>query len=89
MTSLDHIDRRLLKLLQGNAQISSQRLSEVLNLSPSQVGRRRQRLEQDGYITSTVCRGSAEKLGLSVQAFIEIKTGAHTAETHSAIGRYG
>ena len=87
MTELDYIDTRLLEMLQSNAQTSAQRLSEVLNLSPSQIGRRRQRLEQDGYITGTSCKVSAEKLGLSVQAFIEIQTGAQTAETHSAINR--
>ena len=87
MSKLDRIDSRLLELLQGNAQNSSQSLSEVLNLSPSQIGRRRQRLEQEGFITGTTCKVNAEKLGLSVQAFIQIQTGVHTAETHSSISR--
>ena len=87
MAELDHIDIHLLESLQGNAQSTSQTLSETLNLSPSQIGRRRQRLEAEGYITGTTCKVSAEKLGLSVQAFIQVQTGAHDAETHSAIGR--
>lgn len=87
MMKLDRIDIRLLEILQGKAQSSAQYLSEALNLSPSQVGRRRQRLEAEGYITGTTCKVSAEKLGLSVQAFIQVQTGAHDAETHSAIGR--
>ena len=85
MTRLDSVDMRLLDLLQRDAQATAQTLSEVLHLSASQIGRRRQRLEMEGYITGTSCKVSAEKLGLHVQAFVQIQTGAHTAETHSAI----
>ena len=85
MAKLDSIDIRLLELLQSDAQTTAQTLSEALHLSPSQVGRRRQRLETEGYITRTTCKVSAEKLGLSVQAFIQIQTVAHTGETHSTI----
>lgn len=87
MRKLDRIDIRLLEILQTRAQNSSSELSEALNLSLSQVGRRRQRLEAEGYITGTTCKVSAEMLGLSVQAFIQVQTGAHDAETHSAIER--
>ena len=86
MTKLDSIDTRLLTLLQQDAQLTAQTLSERLHLSPSQIGRRRQRLEQEGYITGTSCTVSAARLGLSVQAFVQVQTGAHTGETHDAIG---
>ncbi|RLJ51976.1 AsnC family transcriptional regulator [Litoreibacter meonggei] len=85
MTRLDSIDIRLLELLQRDAQTTAQTLSEVLHLSPSQVGRRRQRLEMEGYIIGTACKASAKRLGLTVQAFVQIQTVAHAAETHSAI----
>lgn len=87
MAKLDSTDRRLLEILQANAQNTAQELSDILHLSPSQIGRRRQRLEAEGYITGTTCTVSAEKLGLSVQAFVQIQTAAQTAETHSAINR--
>lgn len=87
MTKLDSIDIRLLELLQRDAQTTAQTLSEVLHLSPSQVGRRRQRLEMEGYITGTTCKASAQRLGLAVQAFVQIQTVAHAAETHSAIAQ--
>ena len=85
MTKLDHTDKRLLEILQSTAHNSSTAISEALNLSLSQVGRRRQRLEAEGYIIGTACKVSAAKIGLSVQAFIQVQTGAHDAETHSAI----
>lgn len=85
MSKLDSIDVRLLDLLQRDAQMTAQTLSERLHLSPSQIGRRRQRLEAEGYITGASCRVSAEKLGLTVQAFVQIQTAAHTSETQGAI----
>lgn len=74
---LDETDMRLLAALQKNAHLTAQELGEVLNLSASQAGRRRQRLEADGYIESYTARLSAQKLGLSVQAFIQVQLGTH------------
>lgn len=54
-------------------------------MSASQIGRRRQRLEQEGFIDSYPCRLNAEKLGLSVQAFIQIQTESQTQETHQSV----
>ena len=47
---LDPTDRRLLAALQRNGQATTESLGATLNLSPSQAGRRRQRLEADGTI---------------------------------------
>ena len=84
MDDLDRTDLRLLHALQRNAQSTAAELSDLLNLSASQIGRRRQRLEAEGYITGVTARVDAKKLGLSVQAFIQVQTGAHAAETHGA-----
>ena len=48
---LDATDTRLLAALQKDAHLTAHQLGEMLNLSPSQAGRRRQRLEAEGYIT--------------------------------------
>lgn len=87
MKHLDDTDERLLALLQTDAHMSAAAMSKTLNLSASQISRRRQRLEDDGYITATVCKLDAAKLGLSVQAFIQVQTDAHTKETHSTFLR--
>lgn len=85
MISLDSKDLQLLARLQKNALVSAQELSEYLGMSASQISRRRQRLESEGIIQSTPSRLNAEKLGLSVQAFIQIQTTSQTGDTHGSI----
>jgi DNA-binding Lrp family transcriptional regulator len=77
---LDPTDSRLLAALQRNAQLTAQDLGDLLALSPSQAGRRRQRLEAEGYITGTRATVSPEKIGLGVEAFIRIVMATHTSE---------
>jgi len=74
---LDSTDLRLLNALQRNAQATAQELGETLNLSPSQAGRRRQRLEADGYINGYTAQLDPALLGLSVQAFMQISMVGH------------
>jgi DNA-binding Lrp family transcriptional regulator len=77
---IDRIDSRLLAQVQRRADITSAELGEVLNLSPSQAARRRQRLEQAGVITGTRCRLDPAALGLTVQAFVQVQMTAHSPE---------
>ncbi|MCR9107790.1 Lrp/AsnC family transcriptional regulator [Marivita sp. XM-24bin2] len=87
MSSLDPKDIRLLARLQKNCQIPAQDLAEDLGMSASQISRRRQRLEAEGYILGTPCRLNPERLGLTVQAFIQVETRAQSNGTHQAIKR--
>ncbi len=84
MASLDQTDHRIINALQMNAHMTSQQLAEVLNLSASQAGRRKQRLEQEGYILGYIARPDPAKLGLNVQAFVQVQTATHTPETHQS-----
>ncbi len=77
---LDNTDHRLLNALQRDAQLTTENLGEILNLSASQAGRRRQRLEAEGYIEGYRARLSAPRLGLSVQAFVSVQMATHTPE---------
>ena len=81
--TLDDIDKRLLAALQKNAHLTAQELGEKLHLSPSQAGRRRQRLETEGYIQGYTARPNPERLGLTVQGFVQVHLGTHGPE-HSA-----
>jgi len=78
---LDQIDARLLSALQSDAQITAEALGALLNLSASQAARRRARLEADGLITGYTARLSPAKLGLAVQAFVQVQMAAHSPET--------
>ncbi len=77
---IDEMDKRLLAALQNDAHLTAQQLSELLNLSPSQAGRRRQRLESEGYIQNYAAKLDPSRLGLSVQAFVQVQLGTHGPE---------
>lgn len=80
---MDETDKRLLTELQTDAYLTAQQLGERLNLSASQAGRRRQKLEADGVIHSYAARLDPRKLGLAVQGFVQVHLGTHGPE-HSA-----
>ncbi|MGB5864154.1 MAG: Lrp/AsnC family transcriptional regulator [Sulfitobacter sp.] len=77
---MDNTDKRLLGALQNNAHLTAQELGETLNLSPSQAGRRRQKLEADGVIQSYTARLDPRMLGLAVQGFVQVHLGIHGPE---------
>jgi DNA-binding Lrp family transcriptional regulator len=84
---LDEMDTRLLAELQCDALITAEVLGARLNLSASQAGRRRQRLEAEGYITGYAARLDAGRLGLGVQAFIQVQMATHGKEPAAAFAR--
>ena len=84
---LDETDTRLLAALQKNAHLTAQELGEMLHLSPSQAGRRRQRLESAGYIEGYSARLNPAKLGLAVQGFVQVQLGTHGAEQSRGFAR--
>ena len=84
---LDATDTRLLSALQTDAHLTANELGERLNLSPSQAGRRRQRLEAEGYIRGYAARLAPEKLGLAVQAFVQVQMGTHGPEQSKSFAR--
>ena len=77
---LDDTDKRLLAALQRDAHLTAEKLGEVVNLSPSQAGRRRQRLEALGIIEGYRARLSASRLGLMVQAFVQVQMATHSPQ---------
>jgi DNA-binding Lrp family transcriptional regulator len=78
---LDAVDSRLLALVQAKGDLTAQDLGVALNLSPSQAARRRQRLEVEGVISGYGARLDPGRLGLTVQAFVQVQMAAHNPET--------
>jgi DNA-binding Lrp family transcriptional regulator len=74
---LDQTDTKILGALQRDANLTAQDLSDQLNLSASQIGRRRQRLESEGYIDGYSARINPAKLGLTVQGFVQVHLSTH------------
>jgi DNA-binding Lrp family transcriptional regulator len=77
-TMLDPADLALLATLQCDSAQTAQELGDALNMSASQAGRRKQRLEAEGYIAGYRAYLSPEKVGLSVQGFIQVVMATHT-----------
>lgn len=73
---LDTFDRKILTLLQENADQSTAEISEAVGLSPSPCWRRIQRLREEGYIKAQVALVDRRKVGLKAQVFAQVKLNA-------------
>lgn len=84
---LDQTDLRILAELQRDAAITAQELAARIHLSPSQAARRRARLEADGYVQGIVARLDPARLGLNVQAFVQVQMASHAPDAARAFLR--
>lgn len=84
---LDTTDARLLSALQQNAHLTAHELGALLNLSASQAGRRRQRLETEGIIRAYTAQLDPHAIGLTVQAFVQVQMASHAPEGAKSLAR--
>ncbi|WPC75166.1 Lrp/AsnC family transcriptional regulator [Vibrio porteresiae] len=77
---IDEYDIKMLTLLQENGRLTSQELSELVGLSPSQCSRRRIQLEQQQLILGYQARLSPQALKQEVVAMVEVKLLSHEEE---------
>ena len=77
---LDKTDRTLLVLLQKDCTLSLQALADAVNLTTTPCWKRLKKLEDDGIIRARVALLDGEKLGLSLTAFMLIKTQQHSSD---------
>jgi len=82
---LDHVDRRMLEILQEEGRISNAALAERLHLSPSPCLRRMRALERDGVISGYRAVLDRGTLGLGLTVFVELKVEGHSDRTAQAI----
>jgi len=69
---MDDIERKLLALLQENAELSNAELGERVGLSTAGVHRRIRRLREKGYIEGVVARLNKARLGLDLLCYLHI-----------------
>lgn len=79
-TSLDRTDRRILAELQQDGGLTNQELAERVGLSASPCLRRVKALEEAGVILKRVTLLDRKKLGLTLNALIQISMDRHTPE---------
>lgn len=80
MTTLDSFDWRLLAALQADASATNAALGERVGLSPSQVSRRRARLEEAGVVTGYRAMLDPATVGLAVTVFVHVSLATHSRE---------
>lgn len=69
---LDNIDKKILTILQQDARITLNRLSEQVGLSKTPCQIRLKRLQSDGYILGFSARVNHDKLGDNHVAFVQV-----------------
>ncbi|MBV8838257.1 MAG: Lrp/AsnC family transcriptional regulator [Alphaproteobacteria bacterium] len=77
---MDAIDRKLLDLLQRDASLSLDQLSERAALSRNACWRRIKRLEDDGVIKARVTLLNPKSINVGLTAFIALRTTEHSAK---------
>ena len=77
---LDAFDRKILALLQHDARLTNNDLSERVNLSPSQCSRRRQRLEEEGFVTGYRAVLDRDKLGFPLVNIVSVTLATHNRD---------
>lgn len=69
---MDEINRKLLQLLQQNAQTSQAELAQQVGLSPGGVHKRIHKLHAEGYVRKTVGLLDRNRLGLDLLCFLKV-----------------
>lgn len=75
--SLDHIDRRILEILQTEPGVNATTIGERIGLSQSACWRRIQSLREEGVIKEQTVRLDREKVGLNTMVFAHVKLTSH------------
>ena len=78
---------KILKYLQDNARLSNQELADLINLSASACHRRVKILETNGIIEKYQAKVNYEKLGIKIEAIVEIKLAQITENDHNFLSQ--
>ncbi len=74
---MNEIDKKILSILQANADIPIAELSKKVNLSATPCWARINKLYKQGYIKKKVAVIDRAKINLSTVAFVQIRTSQH------------
>lgn len=74
---LDDTDRKILRALMANPQLSMNEVADKVALSHTPVWRRIKRLEEEGVITGRALLVNPARLGFSINILVEVKIRSH------------
>lgn len=80
ISTLDELDRKILRLVQANADLSIEEIAAQVGSSRTPVWTRLKKLKAQGVIRRTVALLDAQKLGLMETFFVSIRTDQHSQE---------
>ncbi len=83
MTSLDKIDRKILKCLQSDGRMSNADIAEAVHISPATCHRRTQRLFEENIITSITAQINPKAVNQSVTVFVGAILDSSTPDSFS------
>ena len=78
--TLDEIDRKILRILQRNSDLTVKELAAKLHLSTSPTFERQKRLERDGYIERYMAVVNPHKVGNGIMVLCNIRLKQHSQE---------
>jgi Lrp/AsnC family leucine-responsive transcriptional regulator len=81
MVELDALDIKILNALQQDARMTTLELAERVGLSATPCARRVKRLEDEGVIERYVTLLNAERLGIELNVFADIRLRSQTKES--------
>ncbi len=79
-TSMDAIDRKILRVVQKDASLSIAEIASRVGLSQTPCWKRLQRLEATGVIKRRIAVLDPVKLGLGITVFVAIEVGDHSGK---------
>jgi Lrp/AsnC family transcriptional regulator, leucine-responsive regulatory protein len=85
---MDHFDRKLLNLVQLDADATAEKLSEFVPLSPSAITRRLKRMRETGAISHTATIVSSALRQSRITAVLNIQLDRHTPSELGALKRF-
>lgn len=78
--TLDETDRKILRILQCNSDLTVKELAAKLHLSTSPTFERQKRLERDGYIERYMAVVNPHKVGNGIMVLCNIRLKQHSQE---------
>ena len=83
---MDAIDRKIVKVLQGNARASLQEIGRIVGLSSSPCWERIRKLEATGVIEGYTVRLNPQALGLNDTVLVQVTLDSHSDNTLEKFG---
>lgn len=78
--NLDKIDLSILRILQENADLNINEISERVGLSHTPCWRRIKKMQESGVIKAQVCHLDSEKIGLDISIFVFVRLNTHSSQ---------